>query len=75
MSKTLEEYIETGTLLDNRGAERKDVTEDFFHPNGQTLTCPHCGCTLGSHVITENGYCYRCGGGFSKVKKPKEHIW
>lgn len=35
MSKTIEEYIETGTLLDNRDAERKDITEDYNNRAGK----------------------------------------
>lgn len=71
MSRTFEEYIETGEVLDNRKAERRVVPRDLFHPEYGTVTCPHCGCTLGASHVMNNGYCYVCGGGFSEVIRPE----
>lgn len=72
MSRTFKEYIETHETLDNRDAERKDVTANYYHSEYDTVTCPHCGCTLGAHHVMTYGYCYVCGGGFANIYPPKE---
>ena len=51
---------------DNRGAEPKDISDEHYHVKFDTVTCPHCGCTLANHVVVGGWYCYHCGGKFGK---------
>lgn len=51
---------------DNRDAEPKDITDEYYHAQYDTITCPHCGCTLSGFVVMEKHYCYVCGGKFGK---------
>lgn len=56
------------TQIDNRDAERIDVTGEYYHEKYNTIACPHCGCTLSAHVVMPFHFCYVCGGQFGKVK-------
>ena len=51
---------------DNRGAEPKDVTDENYHKDYDTISCPHCGCTLSNFVVMPDHYCYVCGGQFGR---------
>lgn len=54
---------------DNRQAEPKDLTEELYHPEYETVSCPHCGCTLTEHTVMANHYCYVCGGKFGRKRR------
>ena len=49
---------------DNRDAEAKDITDMHYHAKYDTISCPHCGCTLSAFVVMSGHYCYSCGGKF-----------
>lgn len=51
---------------DNRGAEPKDVTDKNYNKDYDTISCPHCGCTLSNFVVMPDHYCYVCGGQFGR---------
>ena len=62
---------------DNRDAEPKDITDEYFHESnvslvGYTVTCPHCGCTLTGFAVMSNHYCYVCGGKFGRKMLPTD---
>lgn len=59
---------EQGEAIDNRNEPPIDVTDEHYHSKYDTISCPHCGCTLASHVVMEYRYCYVCGGRFAKRK-------
>ena len=56
-----------GTVPDNRDAEPKDITDEHYHSEYDTISCPHCGCTLSAFVCMRDHYCYACGGKFGDV--------
>ncbi len=56
------------TQIDNRDAERIDITNEHYHEKWDTISCPHCGCSLSSHVVMSFHFCYVCGGQFGENK-------
>lgn len=58
----------TDIIPDNRDAEPKDVTDEYYHPKYDTISCPHCGCTLPASTVMKFHYCYVCGGKFGDRK-------
>ena len=54
--------------FDNRAAKPKNVTDDNYNENLDTISCPHCGCTLSAFVVMPFHYCYMCGGQFGERK-------
>lgn len=56
------------TQIDNRDAERIDITDEYYHEKYDTISCPHCGCTLSAFVVMPFHYCYMCGGQFGNRK-------
>lgn len=60
------------TQIDNRDADRIDITDEYYHEKYDTITCPHCGCTLSAFVVMPFHYCYVCGGQFGKVVLKKD---
>ncbi len=56
------------TQIDNRDAERIDITDEHYHEKWDTISCPHCGCSLSSYVVMPFHFCYVCGGQFGENK-------
>lgn len=52
---------------DNRKAKPKNVTDDNYNEKYDTISCPHCGCTLTRRYVMSDCFCYVCGGQFGKV--------
>lgn len=56
------------TMIDNRDAEPIDITDENYHEKYDTISCPHCGCTLTAFAVMPYRYCYCCGGKFGNRK-------
>lgn len=57
------DYNET---IDNRKELPMDILEEHYHPKYDTVSCPHCGCTLSNRAVMAHHYCYVCGGKFGR---------
>ena len=52
---------------DNRKAKPKNITDENYNEKYDTISCPHCGCTLARRYVMSDCFCYVCGGQFGKV--------
>jgi hypothetical protein len=63
-----------GVTPDNRDAEAKDITDEYYRENKDsknalfryTVICPHCGHEIIASLALSNHYCYICGGKFGR---------
>lgn len=53
--------------MDALQKKEKDITDEHYHPQYDTVTCPHCGKTLARFACMPHRYCYMCGGKFGEI--------